>query len=187
MVRDLIRYACDEMRCPEFEKDIRVEWSNRLTRCVGKAIFRPANKTGTIKLSSKLWSSMSNKDQDDTILHECAHLIADYLYGIEVINTEGHAGHGVTWKIIARRIGAKPTRYIESHKADFHLYRRRVARYNVLCKCGAKHALSKNMITRMRKTRYICKRCGSFLKAENSHEILYHYKILGNIHFLHRL
>lgn len=85
------------------------------------------------------------KDVEDTILHEIAHALSFLKYG------EKGRGHGVLWKQMCRKIGAKPNRLhqgIVEYPNNHH-------KYIDDCVCGITyrmHRLRKN-------SKYRCPKC----------------------------
>ena len=92
---------------------------NKKIRRFGVWTIIPVN---TISLSAPLTVRNGEAEVKDTILHEIAHAIA------------GHkAGHGLAWKVVAARIGARPIRCYESAKVE-----QPKGKYTCTCKhCGA--------------------------------------------------
>jgi predicted SprT family Zn-dependent metalloprotease len=162
-IRKLIQEACDKLNLSSLAPLIQIEWSNKMTKSAGMALGKTCpflGKTYTIKFSKKLWGSMTSNVQKDLVLHETAHIITYYMYNKSVIDAEKQGGHGPTWQKIARLIGAKPVRYMESYEADFALYQRKVKRYNISCSCGKKITLTQHMLTKMKNgSRRVCKNC----------------------------
>ena len=84
------------------EKGWSFEYDNAVKR-FGVCRFRPK----VIGLSRKLVLLNDVEKVEDTILHEIAHAIA------------GHkAGHGIEWKNVCVRIGAKPERCYDTSKTN---------------------------------------------------------------------
>jgi predicted SprT family Zn-dependent metalloprotease len=73
----------------------------------------------TIGLSAKLTTLNNEEKVKDTILHEIAHAIAGY-----------DAGHGIEWKRVCERIGAKPERC-------YNVAETNVVELKYYAKCGA--------------------------------------------------
>lgn len=74
------------------EKGWEFKWNNR-KRAYGLCAYHDS----TIQLSKPLVKYMTEEEVKDTILHEVAHALVG----------PGH-GHGKLWKIMARKVGAKP-------------------------------------------------------------------------------
>jgi len=162
MIRKVIQEACNKMQVPELANRINIVWSNRMTRTVGVASYNCAHDRYTIKFSRKLWKGLL--DQEDIILHETAHIISYYVYGVEAVLKQKQGGHGPIWRNIAVKIGAKPRRYMEDYEADFALYRRKVKKYNINCSCGAKITLTQHMLTKIKNgSRHVCRKCRTLI------------------------
>lgn len=91
----------------------------------------------SIYLSKHYIRLNSHEDIRNTILHEIAHALAP---------TDG--GHGILWRSMAARIGARPQRCAASHTVMPD------GRIMGTCECGQKHSMH-----RMPKRRYTCRNC----------------------------
>jgi predicted SprT family Zn-dependent metalloprotease len=77
-----------------------------------------------ISLSRHLVELNNREDVQDVILHEIAHAIAGF-----------NAGHGMAWKLVCIRIGARPERCYDSQKVE-----RPKLKYYAKCGgCGREH------------------------------------------------
>lgn len=94
------------------------------SRRFGICRYRPK----VIGLSRKLVELNDMEAVKDTVLHEIAHAIAGY-----------KAGHGVEWKMVCIRIGAKPQRCFSSKDTNMPKLK-----YQATCGgCGAVHQKSR--------------------------------------------
>ena len=170
-VREWVQYGLSEAGFPNLT--ITVEWSNRFTARLGDANYFPDKGYGRIRLSSKLWPTMSEEEQIDTVLHEVAHVVDFYCNGkVKVRGKQNGGHHGPTWKAICKKIGAKAKRYAGNDVADFAQFRRRVVRYSVPCHCDKPHIVTKHRLTKMRNgATYRCRRCGHILKGWKAVEV----------------
>ena len=84
------------------DKGWRFRYDNAVKR-FGVCMFKPK----VIGLSSKLTLLNDREKVKDTILHEIAHAIAGF-----------KAGHGIEWKIVCERIGAKPERCYDTNETN---------------------------------------------------------------------
>ena len=97
------------------------------------------------------------KEVEDTILHEIAHALSFLKYG------KKGTGHGVLWKQMCRKIGAKPNRI---HQGIVE-YPNNHYKYSSTC-CGrtwGKHRMSKAH-------RYICPKCNRILVFKTKNKSL---------------
>lgn len=102
-----------------YQQGWRFEFDNAFRR-FGVCKYR----SKTIGLSSKLVSINELDKVKDTILHEIAHAIAGY-----------KAGHGIDWKLVCMRIGAKPERCYTSEDTNTPQLK-----YSATCgACGKTH------------------------------------------------
>lgn len=99
-VREVITKVCAINERLSFASVIRVEWNKNLTRCIGRAVYR----TNIIELSTLLMERASEKDREETVAHETAHLLCKHIYG-PIADT-----HGPYWGSIMIRAGYPPTR-----------------------------------------------------------------------------
>jgi predicted SprT family Zn-dependent metalloprotease len=172
-IRELIEYACNEMGCDDLIPHIKVEWNNRFTTRLGDAKYsgaiRDPRPVALIRLSTKLWPTMKKEDQEDTILHETAHLIDSFVNGNRFVMMQDRSGHGRTWKEIARRVGARPRRFAKQSEAAFAKFARKKTKYTVKCACKNPHVVSKNLVTKMRKGQMRrCRRCNRLLRVNTA-------------------
>lgn len=95
-------------------KEWKFDWNKRKS-ALGVCNFRKK----TIYLSEYFLGRIPDDEIKDTILHEIAHALAFIEYK--------HAGHGWQWKLVCRRIGAKPDR---THKGEVQ---NQEHRYKIKC------------------------------------------------------
>jgi predicted SprT family Zn-dependent metalloprotease len=111
-------------------------------------------RTKVIGLSKSLTALNSVEEVKDTILHEIAHAIAGY-----------KAGHGVDWKMVCIRIGARPVRcYTRDNVVTPKL------KYVAICG-GCKKEHEKARIVKNNR-RVACK-CQSHLSWDKKHLLIY--------------
>jgi predicted SprT family Zn-dependent metalloprotease len=110
----------------------RFEFDNAVKR-FGVCKYR----SKTIGLSAKLVGLNEQEQVKDTILHEIAHAIAGY-----------KAGHGVEWKMVCIRIGAKPERCYSSADTTTPLLK-----YYAECGgCGKRHEKARLKLREVRRS-----------------------------------
>jgi hypothetical protein len=102
---------------------IPVRLSSRMVSSLGHML--PADTDGPrrvaeIALNVDLMLQGNGAERLDTLLHEMAHA-ADYLQS-------GHQGHGSSWRVWARRVGARPGRIYERPVARRRRRRMRITR-----------------------------------------------------------
>ena len=136
-IRDLVNYCLDE--CGVSNHTVVIEYSPKLRRTIGKAIH--AGPYDIIRLSEKLFERATLAEQEETVIHEAAHVIARKLYGYKVIK-EGKEGHGPTWEMIHRKCGMEPNRYHCVSTAGLR------SLYDINCICGKVIKVTKTLITR---------------------------------------
>ena len=113
------------------------------------------------KITLSKWYVELNEEEDveDTILHEIAHALTFLTYGRE------GKGHGVLWKQMCRKIGAKPN---TTHQGILE-YPNNHYKYEDTCSCNIvykKHRLSKNRS-------YRCPKCLQNLFVEKKDIVIY--------------
>ena len=163
MIRETIREACNLAGVPELCSRINVVWSNRLTRAVAYGGYNYHTGWGTIKISRKLFPAMKTDDsRRDTILHETAHVITNYLHpGLR----EKCGGHGPMWYAYATKVGCSGKVLVPTEELDATPFRRRQQRFPIRCKCGMACLVSKNKLTRMRNRTYVCTKCKAVIEV----------------------
>lgn len=124
-------------------------------RKVALGVCRFLNKKPvSIELSSVWVPYLSEDEVKDVILHEIAHAIAGF-----------DAKHGVDWRMVARRIGANPTRTAEGVPNEVTKRVNSIhAKYVAKCEKCANMVHFNRMTERWRRRSYVCAICrGSFL------------------------
>jgi predicted SprT family Zn-dependent metalloprotease len=157
-IRDVIQYGLDEAGYPNLK--VKYEFNNRFTRRLGDANYFHHLGYGRIRLSNKLWPTMHENEQIDTVLHELAHVIDIYVNG----HIKDNGGHGFTWKCIAQKIGARPERYARKNAANFAKFKRKTTRYLIPCHCQTYKITAHRYNKMVKGTRYRCKKCGYLLE-----------------------
>ena len=111
------------------------------------------------KITLSKWYVELNEEEDveDTILHEIAHALTFLTYGRE------GKGHGVLWKRMCRKIGAKPN---TTHQGVIE-YPKNHYKYSSTC-CG--HTWGKHRMSKGR--RYICPKCNRILVFKTKNKSL---------------
>lgn len=134
-----------------------------MTNAVAYAGYNYHTGMGKIKISRKLFPAMvTDSCRKDTILHETAHIIANYLHpGLH----ERYNGHGPIWYEYALKVGCSGQRSVPLEELDVTPFRRRQQRFPVRCKCGMACLVSKNKLTRMRNRVYTCTKCGAKIEV----------------------
>ena len=100
---------------------------------------------------------IEEKDVEDTILHEIAHALSFLKYG------KKGTGHGVFWKQMCRKIGAKPNRI---HQGVVE-YPNNHYKYSSTC-CG--HTWGMHRMGKGR--RYLCPKCDRILVFKTKNKSL---------------
>lgn len=96
-----------------------------------------------------LYSKDYQEFLDGTILHELAHVISYKLYA--------EAGHGKTWKIIARTLGDSGDRCHTMKKPENAKARKGTV--VVMCKCGHEHMMTERKYKKLCTQHYFCGNC----------------------------
>lgn len=134
---------------PEVRFDLR-------GRAAGQARFGPRG-TLLIRYNRQLLLANPEPFIDETVPHECAHVLAYARYGRRI------RPHGPEWQAIVTRLGGKPER---CHAFDVSSAEtRRMREFDYHCGCGS-HRLSAIRHHRVLAGQvYLCRRCAQPLKA----------------------
>ena len=159
----VIKEAFTRAGHPELVGMVQVEWSNKMYRCAGWALWQPPVSRGTIKLSIKHAESLDFSVFQDTILHECGHILAWYKHGTRI------KGHGQEWKAACRLCGLNnpKARYNQEDKETFkvwseHRRKNLKTREIMFCSCpGKEYKLHPN---KAKQNGWYCKTCKTILQ-----------------------
>lgn len=154
-INHLIQEACVNNSCPELADKVKIEWSSRMTSCMGMAFY----KKNLIRLSIPVFKLAEIEDQEQTLVHEACHLIAR-------LKNPNCKSHGYEWKIAMVKAGRKPER---CHAVDCSSLRRtrKVNRYPYECiSCGKQFSISSIKHSRLQKNPeyYVCGKCHSSIR-----------------------
>jgi predicted SprT family Zn-dependent metalloprotease len=150
-----IRYACECLGRPDVALLIRLEWSNRMTRAMGKVTAKMVNYKYRIRLSTKLFALATPEQQRQTVIHEACHVLD------RVINS-CPMSHGPTWKACMVKCGVKPNVYTEG--IDNSSIRPKLKRFEYVCSgCGYTYKLTSGKHRKAKQSpgRYHCHKCHS--------------------------
>jgi len=150
---ELVAIACECCDVPELAPEITISWNERFTARMGDASWIAKASVGRIRLSLPLWPKASTQEQDETVVHEACHIIADY-------RTGQRQSHGKVWREMMQRCGyAEPRR---CHKVDDEgiQARRRTFRVPVRCGCPTPIYVSRVAASKISQgADAVCKRC----------------------------
>ena len=91
-IKRWVRFACESNGVSELAQAIIVEWNPRFTRKMGDARYNQFTYLAKIRLSLPLWPRASQKERQETVIHEACHIIAAYKHGPFIRN------HGAEWR-----------------------------------------------------------------------------------------
>ena len=140
-IRASILELCALWRVEEIQDEIRIAFSSRLTRSLG----RTQPKLKVIRLHNELCTSL-NSYLDEVMCHELAHVVAVHLHGTSV------KPHGKEWQELVRLAGFEPT--VRLHVDDHASQIKPLKKYSHYCPvCHSER------VARIRMTRWRCKVC----------------------------
>lgn len=166
IVRKSIQFACHKTGCLELA-NVPFEWSRRLRTTMGYA-YVTYKRSGfdvtysfSIKLSSQIFETASEREQVETVIHETCHLIDRYNHYVINRRTDKPPGsHGPKWKSLMRQCGLKPKR---CHNLPVKR-NSPVRRYETLCKCRAHHITGQRLSKIIKRERsYVCNHCSAHI------------------------
>lgn len=155
-VRDWIKFACDCNNCPALADRIDIEWSNRMTRAMGRIGRNGYEDVGgrrwKMKLSVGLFGNASSEERYNTIIHEACHAIDDYINAGWCSELEGH---GEPWRRVMRKCGIEPARFHRVSREGL------VMRHEYECPNGCHvYKLSTRLHNQVRRGRHrLCSKC----------------------------
>jgi predicted SprT family Zn-dependent metalloprotease len=141
-----------------------LEWSNKMDRAIGLAIYNKRKDLAIIRLSPILWVAAPEEQKRETVYHELAHLIVDVLDAHDPVRAkvkqarERRSIHGSSWKRVMTALGYPDPERCHSVVNEAHeMAKGKVPLY---CDCSPK-ALA--WVTRMKASyiinRRACKEC----------------------------
>lgn len=158
-VREALRLAGH----PDLE--VRITWSNRMARTLGKAIYRPGVPLGKpkreIRFSQRAWDLITEEDRKETAFHEVAHVVDRFE------NPTGEPlGHGVSWRQVMRRLGLEPQRLAsEETSLRVRSIQRSLTRHIAACGCLMGCKVTAGVHKRIGQGRHFeCRTCHKRLK-----------------------
>jgi len=149
-IREIMATVCQRNGVPELASKVRVEWNARFTRRMGDANYNKMR----IRLSIPLFARAGEDEQEDTIAHEMAHLVAQHKYGRDI------KAHGGEWQACMLVAGYRPER---CHSVDRTGLARTNKKCKTYCSCG-EHLVTPKVYGRVAKGhKYTCRKCHTVL------------------------
>lgn len=149
-VNKVLRMGNCSVSCP-------VSINNRLSRTLGRAVFaRRAGKWISVRIefSGDLIRRASDKSVMDVLMHECAHVIANYRTGCD-------EGHGKVFKMVCWEIGTDNDKCSTAVEWKTPALMAVDHHYEVHCpKCGIVARFNRDCKTLQNITRFRCGKCG---------------------------
>jgi predicted SprT family Zn-dependent metalloprotease len=138
-------------------------YNSRLKTTAGMAYNNPGFDGGRIELSQALLARASEAENQETIIHETAHILAD-------MEARRRCVHGPEWRYMMIRLGYTNPR--RCHTINTVGLRRKQSIYRVACGCDTGCRVSAAMRTRRMKQLESggsawCRRCRSDLTLED--------------------
>lgn len=145
----------------EFYRSTHWKWNSRLTRAMGRArAVRSFSKPTTVSMdfSTQLFSVAGERQQRQTVFHECAHVV-------DVIKNNNF-GHGDTWKLLMYKAGVPADRChtveLKNKKNTVHAY----------CACVDGCHVSRCIGRRIAQgRRYRCRKCKCLLRLNDEPKV----------------
>jgi len=109
-----------------------------------------------IRFNIRAYRPNPAKYLNQTVVHECAHLIA---YALNPRNT----GHGKGWQEVMKRLGAEPKR-CSAYRLELKPHE-----FRYVCKCNFEHVVSRRTHKKIQAgDKYVCSNCKAFLVYADS-------------------
>ena len=101
-------------------------WNDRFTARMGDARTNQLARSGHVRFSRPLWPRAVEGKPRNTVIHECAHVLAN-------IKHNRNVGHGHAWKRMMMILGETPRRCFTEQQVNREGMRRRQARFTITC------------------------------------------------------
>jgi len=145
-IREIMATVCEKNGVSELESQTSIEWNARFTSRMGDANYNKMR----VRFSIPLFALAGEKDQEDTIAHEMAHIVARHKYGKKI------KSHGGEWQACMLVAGYKPTRCHDIDTTGLKKSRKTCKTY---CNCNT-HMVTPKMYGDIAKGRgRICSKC----------------------------
>lgn len=153
-IKEYTKIACEANGMPDFWKEIKFKWLNKLKSRAGDASKK--NGVYLMRLSIPLFSRATEEQKKETVIHEVCHLI-NFKQGLY------NEKHGDFWRTAMIRSGyPNPQR---CHKIDRTGLYKPQDRIEMVCDCRS-HAISKRRYNSfLRGTIYRCNFCRSSIRV----------------------
>jgi SprT protein len=150
---ELIAIVCVCCGKPELAERIKISWQSRFTARMGDARWDHHARVGWVRLSIPLWDKASPEEQEEKVVHEACHIIADYTMG-------RRQGHNTTWRIMMFCCGFEGPR--RCHTVNHVAIRAQLleSRVEAHCACPTPHKISRILASKLHQGAVaVCKQC----------------------------
>jgi predicted SprT family Zn-dependent metalloprotease len=152
-IRAFIDGFCGAWGVKGIQDDIKVEFSTRLTRSLGRT--QPLQKI--IRLNPELCTTLKSR-LEEVICHELAHVVSVHQYGSSI------KPHGEEWQSLVRSAGYKPSVRMYLNGQTFP--RKPLKSYKHYCPVCYSQRIGRTRVTRWRCTECVTNGLSGELKIE---------------------
>lgn len=151
VIESCVSHLCKLWNIKSIEHEIKVEYSSRMTRSLGRT--KPTKKL--VRLNTNLSSSLS-EHLEEVLCHEIAHIAATHKYGDEI------SPHGKEWQTLVRLAGYEPS--IRMNVLTNNIHKPLAKRFAHKCPVCFSEQVAKRRVTRWR--------CGNCVQAGLTGELV---------------
>ncbi len=150
---ELVEIAGVCCNVPDLASRITICWNDRFSARMGDARWDVKVGAGRIRLSLHLWPKASSQEQDETVIHEACHIIADF-------KTGRRQGHSREWREMMRHCGYTQAQRCHTVDCEAIHARRLSMRVEARCGCPSPITVSRVVAARIRGgAKAVCLRC----------------------------
>jgi len=148
---------------------LTLEWSDKMSRCIGLAQYNRKRKEASIRLSAILWMAAPEEEKRETVYHEFAHVVVDIERAHKDANRvltfrrERRSIHGDDWRYVMHKLGYPNA--ARCHDVVNEAYERAKGKIPVHCSCKADPIawVSFGKARRLASGATVCRKCrGTF-------------------------
>jgi len=143
---------------------LTLEWSDKMSRCIGLAQYNAKRKEASIRLSTILWEAAPEHEKRETVFHEFAHIVVDVDRAArEVPRGDRRSIHGDDWRYVMHKLGYPNA--ARCHDVVNESYERAKGKIPVHCSCKADPIawVSFGKARRLTSGATVCRKCrGTF-------------------------
>ncbi len=166
-----LRAKDESILTPELLEHIRsilvLEWSDRMSRTVGLALYSKKTSTAIIRLSTVLWKVAPETEKRETVFHELAHIMVDAMRAHDPVRAKfrgrRNAHHGPEWVRVMTALGYPNPR--RCHDLFNEEYERAQGNVPLYCQCKSEPVVWTTPARAERARGHRCRKCLALLQT----------------------